>query len=215
MNASRALPAATEQAPPVVSAADAARDAVHAGRAAAVAAARQTVTQAEHALGEMLRTLAAQHPPEAAPRAAPMQPSRTDELPPLHSTSTSTSGDTSMSDDTQPTPTSPNQTPATTAQSSGSSQIEAALKAAQAQIDQAMAASDMAVQAAMQAATAATAAAGNNQAIDSANQALQQADQAAAAAVAAAQQQAEQAMSAGTPDSLSPNGSPQSTPDRS
>ncbi|WP_372393293.1 hypothetical protein ACCQ05_06560 [Xanthomonas sp. NCPPB 3582] len=159
----------------------------------------------------MLRALAAQHPTQAAPRAAPMQPSRTDDLAPIHSASTS--GDTKMSDDTQPTP--PNPTPATTVQPSGSSQIEAALKAAQAQIDQAMAASDMAVRAAMQAATAATAAAGNNQAVDSANQALQQADQAAAAAVAATQQQAEQAMSAGIPNSLSPNGSPQSTPDRS
>ncbi|MFO3703538.1 hypothetical protein ACI6Q5_00785 [Xanthomonas codiaei] len=159
----------------------------------------------------MLRALAAQHPTQAAPRAAPIQPSRTDDLAPIHSASTA--GDTKMSDDTQPTP--PNPTPATTVQPSGSSQIEAALKAAQAQIDQAMAASDMAVRAAMQAATAATAAAGNNQAVDSANQALQQADQAAAAAVAATQQQAEQAMSAGIPNSLSPNGSPQSTPDRS
>lgn len=199
MNASRSLPAATDQAQPAISAADAARDAVHAGRAAALAAARQGMSQAEHALGEMLRTLAAQHPPETAPRTAPMQTSRTDDFTALHSASTP--GDTKMSDDTQPTP--PNPIPATTAQSPGSSQIEAALKAAQAQIDQAMAASDMAMQAAMQAATAATAAAGNGQAADSATQALQQADQAAAAAVAAAQQQAEQAMSATSP--VNPN----------
>ncbi|QJD68453.1 hypothetical protein HG421_12570 [Xanthomonas campestris pv. badrii] len=199
MNTSSWPPAATEQAAPAISAADAAREAVHAGRAAALAAARQTVLQAEHALGEMLRTLAAQRPTETAPRAAPMQPSRADAVTPLHPASIS--GDTIMSDDTQPTP--PNQPPAITAQSPGSSQIEAALKAAQAQIDQAMAASDRAVQAAMQAATAATAAAGNTQAVDSANEALQQADQAAAAAVAAAQQQTEQAMSATSP--VNPN----------
>ncbi|WP_258071406.1 MULTISPECIES: hypothetical protein [Xanthomonas] len=153
------------------------------------------MAQAENALGERLRALAAQHPTETAPLAVPMRPSRADAVTPLHSTSTS--GDTRMSDDTQPTP--PYQTPASIAQSSGSSQIEAALKAAQAQIDQAMAASDRAVRAAMQAATAATAAAGNDQAIDSANQALQQAEQAAAAAVTAAQQQTEQAMAATSP----------------
>ncbi|PKV13916.1 hypothetical protein [Xanthomonas prunicola] len=209
MNASSSLAAATDHAPLAISPADAARDAVHAGRAAALAAARQGMTQAEHALGEMLRALAAQRPTDIPPLTVPIQPPHTDAVAPLHPASTS--GDIRMSDNTQPTP--PAQTAASAAQSPALSQAEAALKAAQAQVDQAMAAADMAVQAAMQAANAAIASAGYGREVDSAAQALQQADQAAAAAVAAAQQ-AEQAMSAGTPDSPPPEVSRPSTPDR-
>ncbi|KQQ82207.1 hypothetical protein ASF73_20320 [Xanthomonas sp. Leaf131] len=146
------------------------------------------MTQGENALDEMLRALSAQQPTETPALATQRQPTRPDAVAPLHPASTSK--DTSMHDDTQPTP--PNQTPATNAQPLAA-QLEAALQAAQAQVEQAMAAADMAVQAAMQAANAAIASAGNGRAVDSAAQALQQASQAAAAA---AQEQAEQAINA-------------------
>lgn len=197
---------ATDEAAPTTSAADAARDAVHAGRAAALTAARQGRTQAEHALGEMLRALAAQRPPDTASLPAPIRQQRINDVAPLHCASTS--GDTDMSDDTLPTPSATTAAAPTTstAQPSAPSAIEAALQAAQAQVEQAIAASDKAVQAAMQAANAAVA--DNEQAAYASRQALQQADEAATAAVAAAQQQAEQAMAATVAATQTAAGSP-------